>query len=84
MGANGDRLDDPENQLLEQQIYDNNANIERERRALSERRLSIIKSQGLPDWAAQGLPAPPPKPKVPKNVPEARKHFFGGTIEDTF
>lgn len=67
MGYWGGNNDDEANQLIEQQIQTNNAEIEREKQALSERRLNIIKSQGAPNWSPD-IPSGPPKQVVNRSA----------------
>ncbi len=50
-GGNND--DDESNQLLEQSIMENRAQIETQRKELTQRRIDIIKSQGNPVWTPQ-------------------------------
>lgn len=57
MGYWGGNNEDEANQLIEQQITENQAEIQRERQALSERKLSIIKTQGAPNWSPEAPPA---------------------------
>ena len=49
--------DDEANELLESQIQENNENIERERQALRDRQISILKDQGQPNWSATNTPS---------------------------
>lgn len=71
MGYWGGNNEDEQNALIEQQIQQNNAEIERERTALSERRLSIIKSQGAQSWE------PSQPPQQPNRSEQVQKALFG-------
>ena len=51
----GDEQDDP----FSDQIAQNNAEMERQRQALVQRRVDIIKSQGQPVWDRQETVKPP-------------------------
>lgn len=52
----GDEQDDP----FSDQIAQNNAEMERQRQALVQRRVDIIKSQGQPVWDRQETAKPQP------------------------
>jgi hypothetical protein len=55
----GNNEDDDTNKLIEEQIMQNNQQIEQDRKALADRRLEIIKSQGAQNWQPGQLPRPP-------------------------
>ena len=58
------------NELIEQQIAQNNVEIEQKRKALTDERFSIIKSQGGQNWS------PTPLPTVKKTPQDIQKEAY--------
>ncbi len=55
MGFFGGDNQDQANELVEQQIRQNNAEIEQKREAITKERFDIVKSQGAPRWTPEPL-----------------------------
>ncbi len=51
-GGKADNDQDQANQLAQEQINQNNADLEEKRQSLVDQRISIIKSEGAPNWVA--------------------------------
>jgi hypothetical protein len=71
--------DNEGSQLIEQQINQNAAEIEEKRQALSQERLDIIKSQGMPRWTPEPLATSisPQQTKINEEK-QIRKQWTGG------
>ena len=79
MGFFGGDNEGQANELVEQQISQNNAEIEQKRQSIAKERLDILKSQGAPRWTPEPLATTisPQQAKINQTA-EVRKKYTGG------